>query len=94
MELASKDTLIDNKSTEIENLNNHSKQLVEQIAVAKSSGAERVASLERAIQLLKQEIEEGKVIKARELESQRSFLQKEVDQAAKLSEDTDERVKV
>jgi len=91
-QLASKDTVIDEKTREIETLNNHSKQLVEQISSSKASGAERIASLERAIHLLKAEIEEAKVIRARELESQRSFLQKEVDQAAKIAEEMESRV--
>jgi len=92
MQLASRDTVIDEKTNEIESLNNHSKQLVEQIAVTKASSAERAASLEREIQLLKAELEEARVTKLRELESQRVFLQKEVDQASKTAEDREGRV--
>jgi len=92
MQLASKDTIIDEKANEIDSLNNHSKLLVEQIATSKSTGAERVASLEKAIQLLKQEVEEARATKSRELESQRAYLQKEVDQAIRTSEDMNSHV--
>jgi len=92
MQLASKDTVIDEKTKEIESLNNHSRQLVEQIAQTKASSIDRVAALEREIQLLKAEIEESKASKLRELESQRAYLQKDVDQATKIAEDRDSRV--
>jgi len=91
-QLAGKDTVIEEKTHEIESLNNHSRQLVEQISTTKLSSSDRVASLEREIQLLKGEIEEARVAKLRELESQRAFLQKEIDQVTKTVEDRDSRV--
>lgn len=94
MQLASKDTVIDEKTAEIESLNNHSKQLVTQIAETKSSSADRAAALEKEIQQLKSELEESRASKVRELESQRVYLQKEIDQASKVAEERESRVSV
>jgi len=92
MELAAKDTLIDQKSEEIESLNAQIRSLSEQITNNKIVGADKVAQIEKDIQHTRADIEEARVQKQRELESQRAFMQKEIDQSYKTIEDRDSRV--
>jgi len=68
------------------------KGLSDQLAQIKSSALERQTLLEREITLLKSEIEEGKITKIRELESQRGALQRDIDGINKQIDEKDNRI--
>jgi len=91
-ELAQKDTIIEGKSIEVGKLSAHVKGLNEQLASLKVSASEKQSHLEREIQIMKSEIEEGKIAKARELENQRASMQREVDMINKQIEEKDAKV--
>jgi hypothetical protein len=68
--------------------------LSEQLATIKASNSEKATSLEREIQMLKAELEEGKITKAKELEGQRSNMQGQIDQINKLIEERETKASV
>lgn len=55
---------------------------------------DRQSHLEREISMLKSEIEESKITKVRELESQRSTMQRDIDAINKSIEERDTKVSV
>jgi len=91
-EVQAKDSIIDAKSLDISVLNKNVAALSEQLATIKAGAAEKVSHLEREIQLLRSELEEGKLSKVRELEQQRSSMQANVDQINKSIEERDSKV--
>jgi len=91
-ELSTKDTIIEGKSIEIDKLSKHAKGLSDQLATIKAGAQERASHLEREIQILKSELEEGKISKVRELESQRSSMQRDIDLINRSIEEKDIKV--
>lgn len=90
-DLATKDTIIEGKSIEIDKLSKNVKGLSDQLAGIKASTSEKASGLEREIQLLKNELEEGKVTKAKELENQKGAMQSQIDQINRLIEERDNK---
>jgi len=93
-DLATKDAIIEGKSIEIEKLSKNVKSLSEQLASIKASTSEKASTLEREIQMMKNDLEEGKISKAKDLESQRSTMQGQIDQINKLIEERDTKASV
>jgi hypothetical protein len=70
------------------------KGLSEQLAGIKATTSEKASALEREIQMLKNELEEGKITKAKELENQKAAMQSQIDQINKLIEERDNKASV
>jgi hypothetical protein len=70
------------------------KGLSEQLSSIKANTSEKASALEREIQLLKNDLEEGKITKAKELENQKAAMQSQIDQINKLIEERDSKANV
>jgi len=82
MELATKDTFIEEKDIEIDNLKKKSQNLIDQLQNTKTTTAERIAFLEKEVSSSRSETEQ-----------QRTTLQKEIDHVKKVVEEKDDEIK-
>jgi len=92
MELATKDTTIDEQGQEIEKLRLQNQLLTEDLKKTKSSSGERISELESEVLNLKDNIEKGRISKRVALEEQKTEMQKAIDHSTAIIEERNREI--